>query len=227
MITLLHGDHQEASRTRLQEMIAAAKGREIRRMDGRNAEAAELTQALEASSLFEGDVLVVIERLFGSLGRKQKQAESLGAIIGGAAADVVLWEEKELSTTAVAALGKGVKVELFKMPRIIFEFLDGLRPGSAKPSLSLYEQLVKTEAPELVFSMIVKRVRQLLMLKDGVTPPGLQGWQAGRLTNQARPFTMEKLLEMHTNLLTIEYALKTGQSPFSLTQSTQQFLLWL
>lgn len=227
MITILHGDQAEASRARLNEIIRESKGKEIRRIDGKNTDAGELTQAIEASSLFGGDLVVVFERLFGSLGKKQKLAVQYAAILSKATSDVILLEEKELSPTALAALGSGAKVELFKTPRIIFEFLDGLRPGSAKTSLALYGKLVKTEAPELVFSMIVKRVRQMVMLKDKVTAEGLQGWQVGRLTNQAGNFTMEQLLKMHKNLLDIEFSLKTGASPFTLTQLTQQWLVWL
>jgi hypothetical protein len=73
--------------------------------------------------------------------------------------------------------------------------------------------------------MLVKRLRQLVMLADGEAPVGLQGWQVTRLTTQARLFTIKQLLSMEKSLLTREFAIKTGASPFSLTEHIEQVLI--
>ncbi len=217
MITLLHGDNIEASRSEFIRMKAAAKDKDIRTFDGRTIDAASLTQGLESRSMFGGETVVFIENLFGKLGRKTKLIEQLAAIIGDSASDVVVWEDKEMGTTVLKNLGKAT-VRLFKIPSIIFQFLDTL-------SLPTYQQLVQTEPPELVFSMLTRRIRQLIQLRDGVTPEGMQGWQISRLTRQAKLFTMERLLAMYKKLLDIEYSIKSGSSPFSLKQLTEQFLI--
>jgi DNA polymerase III delta subunit len=227
MITLLHGDNIEASREELLRLVDAAKGKELRRLDGNGLDATLLTQALESSSLFGGDTCIVVERLFGGLGKKQKMAEAYAAILKRASGDVIVWETKELGPSILASLGTKVKAQLFKTPRVVFQFLDGLRPNEAAKLLVLYRELTKTNPAELVFAMLTKRVRQLTMLKDGVMPEGLQSWQATRLTNQAKAFTMSKLLAMHRKLLDSEYSLKTGASPFSLPQLTQQWIVSL
>ena len=104
-------------------------------------------------------------------------------------------------------------------------FLDAIKPNNVKALLSLYRQVEAMDAPELIFTMMVKRLRQLMMLADGVTPDGLQGWQTKGLTNQARLFTIEKLLSMEKQLLDMEYSFKTGSSPFPLRQLIEQFLI--
>ena len=167
--------------------------------------------------MFGGNTVVFIENLFGKLGRKIKLIESLASIIKNSTSDVVLWEDKEVGVTVVKSLGKA-DVRLFKTPTIIFKFLD-------HPTLSLYEQLVETEAPELIFSMLTRRIRQLIQLADGEIPAGLQGWQAGRLTAQAKLFTMERLTRMYKKMLDMEYSIKNGSSPFSIRQLTEQFLI--
>lgn len=227
MITLLHGDHIEASRAELLRAIAAAKDMEVRRIEGKQVDAAGLTQALESTSLFGGSTLVAIENLFSKLGKKQKLAGEYAAILQTASkgTHIIVWEEKEVSATILKSLGANVKAQLFKTPVVIFQFLDGLRPGDAKRLLVLYEGVIKASAAELVFAMLTKRIRQLLMLRDGVAPEGLQGWQAARLTNQAKQFSMEQLFIMHKGLLKIEFSLKTGATPFTLTQLTQQWLV--
>ncbi len=226
MITLLHGDNVEASRNELNVLKSQAKGKEVRQLDGKHLDATGLTQALESSSLFGGDTLVIIENLFGSLGKKISHVKEFASRIASCQGiDVILWEEKEVGKTAIDNLGKNSTVRLFKTPVVIFKFLDAIKPNNAKFLLSLFHQTETLDAPELIFTMIVKRLRQLIMLADGVIPDGLQGWQAKGLTNQARLFTIEKLLSMEKKLLDIEYSLKTGASPFTLRQHIEQFLI--
>ena len=127
MITFLHGDNIEVSRAEFNRIKAATKGKEIRSLDGRTLDAAALTQAVESTSLFGGDTMIFIENLFGKLGRKTKLIESLAAILTKSAdtVDIVLWEDKEMGVTVIKSLGKA-DVKLFKIPSIIFQFLDTL-----------------------------------------------------------------------------------------------------
>ncbi len=226
MLTILHGDHIEASRPELLRLVAEAKGQDVRRLEGKSLEPAALTQALESSSLFGGDVLVVIENLFSKLGKKLKMAQEYAAILARTPQDtnVIVWEEKELSATVLKSLSPHARLKLFKTPVVLFQLLDSIRPHAASRLIPLYEEAIKAQAPELVFAMLVRRVRQLVMVKDNLTPEGMQGWQQARLTNQAGAFTMEQLVRMHKNLLASEYSLKSGVSPFSLTQLTQQWI---
>jgi len=217
MITLLHGNYSESSRKEFIRLKEEAKAKDIRVLDGRSLDAAALTQATESNSMFGGDTIVFIENLFGKLGRKQKLIEALAAIINKSSADIILWEDKEVGATVLKNL-PNAKIALFKIPSVIFQMLDGIAPGAAIRD-------VPPEAPELIFAMIVRRVRQLIQLRDGIVPEGLQGWQASRLTRQAKLFTMDKLLHMYKTLLNMEYSVKNGSSPFTTAQYIEQFLL--
>lgn len=227
MITLLHGDYIEASRNELALLKAKSAGAEVREIDGRTLDTQALTQALSSSSLFGGDCVVIIYGLLKALGRKTKQAEAYTAIIAASEATVYLWEDKEIAPTLVKQLGKNAAVRLFKLPTVIFQFLDTFAPSQIKKTLALYDAVVAADAPELVHSMLAKRVRQLLMIGDGVTPAGIAPWQASRLTTQARSFSMEKLRSVYTHLCDMEYAMKSGTSPFTLAQATRQLIISL
>lgn len=228
MITLLHGDQKDASRAELNRLKTAAHGKEIRELDGKNVEAATLTQALESSSLFGGSTLVIIENLVTKAGKKTKQLEGLLSLVKNAKeTDVILWEEKEVTKTVIAKLGLGVQIRLFKIPSILFQVLDEVKPGQVKSLLPMVQELLQTEPAEIFCALLVKRVRQLIVLRDGLTPGDIQPWQASRLTSQTKLFTMEKLLTMYRRLLDSEYALKTGATPFSLPQLVEQFFIQL
>ncbi len=226
MITLIHGDHVEASRTELARLRSGAKDREIRRLDGKTIDETAVTQALESSSLFGNTPLVIIERLFSGKQKKSKELAAIVALLKKSAdsCDCIVWEDKALEASTVAGLGKPT-VKLFKIPPKIFQLLDGLAPRHASSLLAHYEFIKNTEAPELVFAMIAKRVRQLMAIGGGAHPAGLADWQASRLTKQASFFTMEQLISMHETLLQAEYSLKTGASPYQLSELLEQFFI--
>ena len=215
MITLLNGDNVEASRGELNRLKLEAKGREMRTVEGRSVDSGTLVQSLESSSLFSITTLIIIEQLFGKLGRQTKKISEYSGMLAkaGKDADIIIWEDKELGEATIKQLGPGVTVRLFKLPVLIFQFLDTL-------SLSMFERLCETEPPELVFSMLVKRVRQLIS-----PPEGLADWQLARLTRQAKSFTMNERISLYGKLGEAEYAIKSGSSPFTFRQLLEQVLL--
>lgn len=218
MIILLHGDNIEASRNEFNRLRETKK--EIRELDGKSVDQTVLTQALESSSLFGGGTIVFISNLFSKIAKKTKLITSLAKILAAAESDVVLWEEKELSAATIKNLGKA-EIKLFKLPKLLFEFLDAI----GHDALPLYEKVIQTEPPELVFYMITTRVRQLIQIKDGVAPEGMHGWQISRLTRQTNRVTIDRLRSMYKKLLDMEFSLKNGSSPFTIVQLTEQFLI--
>lgn len=224
MITLLHGDDIGSSRNELNRLRTGAKNKDVRSLDGRGLTDTALAQALESGSMFGGETLVIIENLFGKLGKKQKLIARLAEIIKKSPADVIVWEDKEVGVTVTKSLGNA-KIQLFKTPIALFQFLDGVKPGNTKSVLTLFQKTLDTHAPELIYTMVVRRIRQLIQVADGMTPEGLASWQVSRLTSQARSFTMNRLIDRYRRLLDMEYSIKSGVSPFSLTQLLEQYLI--
>jgi hypothetical protein len=229
MITILHGDHIDASRLELQKMKQEKAGLEIRQLNGKSLDPALLTQAISSSSLFDIHTLVVIEQLMSTANKKNKAFDQYANIISTASqtCDIVLWEDKEITSTILKSFGTQTNVRLFKLPVLIFQFLDALRPNNAPFLLETFEKLISLEPAELIFSMMVSRVRQLIQISDGVTPLTLKDWQRTRLTTQTNSFSMKKLVDNYSRLLDIEYSIKSGNSPFSLAEHIEQFIIQL
>ena len=226
MITLLHGDDTTKSRTELVRLKHLTVGKELRELDGKLVNEDILIQALSSSSLFGGDTPVTIDNLFSSQGKKLKRIETLATIIKRESTnvDVLLWEEKEVGKTALTQLGTSITVKLFKLPVIIFQFLDSVRPQNSPSLLRLYTDIVKQEAPELVHVMLLRRLRQLMELKSGIAPVGLQSWQSARLTNQAQSFTIDQLLQAYKRVVTNDLSMKTGTGALSIRANTELLL---
>jgi hypothetical protein len=148
MLIILHGDNIVASRAELIRLKEAAKDKEIRDINGKNLDEASLRQAVESSSLFGDTLCIVIEQLFSNLGRKEKLIKLYASIIMDASKinEIILWEPKELGKTAIS-LFPSTSIKLFKLPAVIFEFLDALRPQNQRNLLTIFDALVKTEPP--------------------------------------------------------------------------------
>ncbi len=226
MKVILHGDNTENSRNEFIHLKTVHTKNDMRELIGKELDETLLTQAIESNSLFGDTTSIFIESLFSPLGKKIKLATVYAQILKSAdpQTTIVLWEPKLLGKEILGLLEPEISARLFAYPKIIFSFLDSLQPSGSKKSLMLLEELLSTENAELVWSMVVARVRVLMQMKDNVIPERMSSWQASRLTNQARLFTMDKLLDMHKRLLTSEYQLKQGNAPYTTADNLQLFV---
>ena len=227
MITILHGENVLASRNILESIKNQHKGNEIITLDGRKINLTGVKQALEAGSMFASGRLVIIENLF--LGKGKNQQEILDYIAENSAApDLIIWEEKEVPRNLLIKVPKA-KVLFLKSPPILFKFLESIKPNNQYEMLNLIEQCLKVESPEMIFYMLVRQVRLLTLIKDGITSGTpelnrLAPWQKEKFSRQAKYFSLEALIDIYHKLLEIEYREKSGQSPLDLSKTLELFL---
>ncbi|PJE67598.1 hypothetical protein COU95_01515 [Candidatus Shapirobacteria bacterium CG10_big_fil_rev_8_21_14_0_10_40_9] len=211
MIKIIHGDNIVQSRKRLTEILEKARkeGTEIVYLDGTKVTITEVRSALESGSLFGKNRLVVIENL------KEKPEILTYLKKGKFDNDLILWEQKEIKREIIP----GVELEIFKLPPLIFSFLESIRPGSSKESLRLLSELKKGEEPEMIFYMLVRQFRFLILARDlgdsGLSDLSL--WQQKKFLKQAENFSLEQLLEIYRKLLEIDFKQKTSSDPYSLS----------
>ena len=235
MITILHGEHQVDSRSRLLGIKSQKKkdGYEIIDLDGSVIDITDLIQSFESQSLFSKYRLVTVENLIGSLRPGAKRDAIIFYLIqGGFDAEVVLWEKKAVGRQIIKLKkAKHVQVEEFKMPTAIFKFVDNLYPGNAKLLLTYVKDTISNNVvPEIIFTMIVRQFR--IMLAFSTNAPisevtRLAPWQKGNFIKQAQRFSVHHLTKQYKELLIIDYQTKSGQSAFDLTKRIEQFIIGL
>ncbi|MBI5613947.1 hypothetical protein HY947_03400 [Candidatus Gottesmanbacteria bacterium] len=227
MITLLHGDNIEESRKEFVRIKNEAQGRELRDLTEFVSDENALRQGLESHSLFGSDLLVVFENALSHFGRKEKALDDfLSIVLSSPSVDILFWENKEIGKGTIAKLGSS-KVKIFKLPVVLFAFLDAIAPNNVPTIIDLYRKTVAINDPYLVFTMTARRVHDLLCVMEGVSADPSQAWQLGRLTKQAKLFTIEKLLFMQRSLLSLDISNKSGLSALPLQASVELFLATL
>lgn len=216
MITILHGDNFVASRQHLNQTIKKHKSNktEIARFDGRNLKPEALTQALESASLFGQDQFIVIEDFLCQPHSNQK-SQLTDIILKNSAKTIILWEKKPISALVKKQFPQAA-IKEFKTPRIVFKFLDSIKPNHSQTSLQLLHQCYQKDAPALVFYLFSRRLTQLIQVLDAPESLKTAPWQTNKLKTQAKNFTLNKLTQLHRQLLDIDYQIKTGQTDLPL-----------
>ena len=195
-IIVLHGEDIGKSYDRLQKFTGEAKKRnwEILYDD------ISLTP-----SLFGLERLIVI-RDYKLL--TKKILTSLAKING----TLVIYHESVLPKTFLGLLPKDTKTEEFKLPKLIWSFLENLVPGNSEKSVQTFHKIIERDAPEFVFTFIARQFRDLYWVKTDPSSVTFESWKVQKLKGQSQKFGTEKLKEIIEKLSEIDILVKTSKA---------------
>lgn len=214
---ILHGENIIQSRERLVALLQSARqaGTEIERLGAAKLTPAELETALQKTSLFGTEQLVVIEELH-SLPRSAKKNQLL-EIVSQANVDVILWEKRTLTPTMLKLFSQA-QIEHFKLSNSLFSWLDAFSPRTAQSKYwELAHKAQRANGEQMCFIMLVRQIRLLIQVKDGAPPSGAP-FMISKLKKQAQDFSLQTLLKFHEQLFLIDQNVKTSGSFLSLGQ---------
>lgn len=223
---ILHGENIQQSRRILVEKIKYFRG-EVLRLDGEKITLTDLKQAVESQSLFGKDKLIVLERIFSRPECKEKE-KILQYCQEKNPPNLIIWEGEKINPKSLIRFRKA-KIDLFEPSKTIFQFLDSLRPGNQRGALFLLHRCLKKESPELIFYMLSRHIRDLIIAVD-LEKRGLKefpSWKQEKLIRQGKEFGLERLLKLYRELLKIDYQQKTGETTLSLISQLDLFLFSL
>lgn len=227
MITILHGENEVQSRQKLVSLLdeARTKGIEIHRVQAKKISRADLEEQLIRTDLFGSEKLVVIEGLHSL--PKGKAASELISLVATSLTNIVLWEARALTATMLKQF-PGAEAYEFKISKKLFAWLDSLsgRPTSTQQvaSLKLLHESLEQEDAMFCFIMLIRQVRLLIQVADGVVPPGAP-FMITKLKKQVQSFTPPQLQKMHERLTEMDINQKTSGSAIDLATQLDLFLL--
>lgn len=224
MIYLLHGDDITASRNLLTTLTG---GYVNTILDGKTLTLSQLEESLVSSSLFEDKKAVVVENFFSKNKKKKEIIELLNR--HKTTFLVIFWEDKKILKTAIKDV-KDIIVREFLLPQNYFLFLDLFAPGNKKREYTLYKELEKAMGQEIVFYSLLKRLRQLLIVKSGgyeniAEFQKMSPWQLDKLKKQLRLWKQEALFMTYAKLQDMEIKMKTGKLATGLSKQLEIIIL--
>src|SRR5258708_2267887 len=229
MVNIIHGDDTAASRKYFIEQRSTFS--DSISVNGATVTLTEIVQIFEGDGLFSDGKHVFIEEFFSKRKAGKEIQEIIEVISKNTDSDVFFWESKDVTAKQLGSF-KGSINKQFKIPKVLFSFLDNLKPGNGKIAMQLFHQGVQTEAVELLFFMMIRHFRLLLALSDNTTEnieevKRMAPWQKGKMQKQAHLFKVDNLKEIYIQLYQLELTQKTGGLTGSLEQSIDFLLVGL
>lgn len=237
MLTIIHGDNISESRKYFLEQNE--KYPTVQILDGEKVTLTDLAQIFDGGELFSESKVAFIE-YFLTKRKKSKEKDALVTLLHEYATNhqIFLWEGRELERSVLNQC-KTATIKIFKLPQTLFLLLDTLKPNNGKQLISLFHQTISTTEVEMIFFMLVRQVRLLLVLSNPRHPgqarmtenidelKRLAPWQVTKLQQQARLFSPQQLITFYDKLFQLEKGQKTGNLSSSLISSIDFLLLEL
>lgn len=207
-IIILHGDDTEKSYARLQKFVDVAKERswEVTYIDDSNQ---SFEESLSATSLFGNERFFILKDV-KHLSKKdfvwlnKKYIELSGTLI--------VYCDSVLNATTLKSFPKESKIEEFKLPVIIWNFLDDFIPGNCTREVSVLHKILDKQPVEFVFTLIARHLRDLYWLKTDAASAGFPFWKINKLKSQASKFSESQLKDLIGFLAEIDVKVKTSKA---------------
>ena len=205
-IIVIHGDNINKSFERLSYYLKSAKERnlDIRKITPSD----NLSEALTSVSLFANDSLLVIEDIKR---RNKKELKWVKENLNGIDNDLILYEPSQLTRTILNFFPKA-KIEEFKLPKLIWKFLDEFYPRNAKNTLKLLHTIIENEAVEPIIGLINWRLLDILTFIKNPEKIPYDPWRIKKLENQSNKFTQVKVNKILEKLAKADYESKIGKA---------------
>lgn len=208
-VILLHGDHSLDSYNRLQRLIQVAKGRGWEIIKTGSSDNLSIPEKFTASNLFEGEKLYVMENL-----AKIKKAELdwFKKNIKRLSGTTIIYHSSTITNNLLKLIPKVTKTEEYKLPKLIYKFLESFWPGNSTNSIKLLHDVIRSEAPEFVFNRLILHLRDLywvILDKDSMSYPG---WRVSKLAHQANHFKNGEIAELIKAFAEIDIDVKTSKA---------------
>lgn len=129
------------------------------------------------------------------------------------------WEEGTTSRDLKSI--KGIIVKEFKPSQNIFKLLDSCSPGNLKTFINTLDIVSESTEDIFIFIMLVRHMRNVLTTKMGDKVPKLMSWQIAKLSNQAKYWRLENLINFYQGLHRIDVNSKTNGTSYSVKESIE------
>lgn len=182
-IIVLHGEDTNKSYERLKKFVDVAKERswEVVFLDDSTL---SIKENLSSSSLFGGERFFILKDI-KKLGKKE--IEWINKNIDSLSGNLIIYHEGTIGAILLKSLPKDIKIEEFKLPQQLWNFLDNI-------TVEGLHKIIKTEPIEFIFIMIAWKMKKRYLASPS-----------------------PKIAKIIEKLAQIDYSVKTGKADLLLS----------
>jgi len=182
-------------------------------------------EKLSTIGFFTESKLFVFKNIFVNqvrLGKVSANLDQLLKVLSGFSDQSILFiEEDEKKLKYYKLYFPKIQTKEFKASQLLFSYLDSFKPGNLTACFGYWQKMQPKEAPELVFHLLKRRLRELIALYSGELKGNFQPWYLGKLKSQSRSFPLLKLIKIYHSLYNFEVGQKEGQHPLKVSQALE------
>lgn len=207
-IYVIHGEHSLNSYQRLRDYIKRAKENawEISYIDK---DVVNTKEVFLGQSLFSKKRLIVVKDIglfnINFIKWLKKNIDRIDA-------DLIVYHNGVINAKILKSLSKPDKNEEFKIPKLIWSFLDSFFPGNAKNAYKLFHEVIKNEPAEFLFSMLARQLRDIYWAKFDPKTMEYPVWRIGKLKNLASKYDKDELEMLIDEMAKADMNAKTSKA---------------
>lgn len=207
-IIILHGEDVNKSYERLKKFIETAKSRswEVAYL-GESSQ--KILDELSAVSLFGSERFFILKD-YKKL--TKKDTDWIKKNKDSALGNLIIYHENILPALFIKSLPDDSKIEEYKLPKLLWNFLEHIYPKNARVVLGELHKLIEKEPVEFIFTLIAKQLRDLYWVKIDPASTGFPSWKISKLKSQSSRFSESLLEELIAELAEIDVKVKTGKA---------------
>jgi len=229
MITIIHGDATDESREYFLKIKTTFQN--LLSLGGQNITREDLINFFSGGNLFYEEKNLAIENLF-SKNKAGKNLDELIAVLNEheRKSNIIIWEEKEVSQKNLNLFPKA-QIQIFKIAKLIFNFLGNVKPGNGKNLIVVFHKLLENTPAEVILYMIVRQLRLLITVTSSDKSDTIEElrkiepWQRGKIEKQAAFFGQGRLITLYRKVYNIDLSSKTGVLGMPLAHAIDFLLL--
>lgn len=204
-IIILHGDYYEKTYDQLQfyKEKARSEGLEIIQIDLKK----DVSEQLVSKSLFEKEMVYILEDVNKLTNSDFNWLNSYSKKIKG---NLIIIDRNKIKSNLINKFSISPKVEEFKLPKVIWNFLDSFYPGNSSACLKIFQDLKDNEPDVFVFALLAKHLKDLIILKLDKEVLEYPKWRIAKLESQAGKFSLSDLKKIISEMSKIDIKVKTS-----------------
>jgi len=188
---IFHGDNNIVSRQEFNQHLDNKQNIEIFRIDSKQIDLDKINNFLNGVSLFGNQKILAISNFFSIT---KSNLDKLISMINKSDIDVVIWQDKTLTTLQLKNFPKAI-VHLSKLDNLIYRCLNTIKPNNIIKFLESYKNIDKSNIFDLLLYLIKNKIRTQLTEKSN--------------------FNQQSLQNTYLQLIELDYQNKSGQLTIS------------
>ena len=205
-IILIHGDDLEKSQERLDRFFAVGKKRGWK-ISEIGSSKMNLLEEVSSNDLFGEEKLFILKDISLITDESKKWIDANAKDISG---NLIIYSKKTLGKLVIKKLPKLDKEEEYKIPFILFKFLESFYPGNSKNCIKLFHDCLKTSAVEFVVALLTSSLKDLYIASTDESLITYPSWRKNKIVNQAKKFEEGQIKEVFDKLAEADYKSKTS-----------------